>query len=243
MKERRSRRWGLIVSALIGAAVLVVIVIALLAQGSGGGGARPTPPVRVPSGSASPAPPGSGGDVVNPDVVKRGWVPEPITQDTDVYVRAALEAAATFDTRRSTRDEWLTWLGTWFTPSPLYVDPQDASDQMAGYKAELAQSVVLPQSQWDDLTRNDGHVSGRVDGQVEYLDQPDATQMRVRTATANVIITYTQTGGGTGGEASYDQTVRVSVQVVCGGASVPTPDSGQRAGDCKVVRFFDAAVG
>jgi hypothetical protein len=114
---------------------------------------------------------------------------------------------------------------------------------MAGYKAELAQTVVLPQSQWDDLARNDGHVRARVDGQVEYLDQPEATQRHVRTATANVIMTYTQTGDGSGSEASYDQTVRVSVQVVCGGASIPTPDSAQRAGDCKVVRFFDTAVG
>jgi hypothetical protein len=242
MKERRSRRWGLNLSALIGAAVLIVVVIALLARGSGGGDARPTPPA-VPSGSPSATSTGSGGDVVDPDIAKRGWVPEPITQNVDVYVRAALEAAATLDTRRATRDEWLMWLGTWFTPSPLYHDPQDASDQMAGYKSELAQSVILPQSQWDDLARNGGHVSARVDGQIKYVDQPEATQKHVRTATATVVMTYTQIGDAAGGEASYDQTVRVSVQVVCGGASIPTPDSAQRAGDCKVVRFFDAAVG
>jgi hypothetical protein len=243
MKERRSRRCRLILTALIGAAVLVVVVIALLARSSGGDDAQPTPPPSESSVSASPTSTAHGGDVVDPGVEKRGWVPEPITQDADVYVRAALEAAATFDTRRASRDEWLTWLGIWFTPSPLYDDPQDGSDQMAGYRAELAQSVVLPQSQWDDLARNDGYVSARLDGQIEYLDQPDAAQKHVRTATANVIMTYTQTGDGTGGEASYDQTVRVSVQVVCGGASIPTPDSAQRAGDCKVVRFFDAAVG
>lgn len=243
MKERRSRRWGLILSIVIGAAVLVVVVIALIPRGSGPGDAQPTPPLPTPSGSASPTPTEGGGDVVDLGVAKRGWVPEPITQDADAYARAALEAVGTFDTRRSTRDEWLTWLGTWFTPSPLYDDQQDALDQMAGYKAELAQSVVLPQSQWDDLANNDGRVTARVDGQIEYLDQPDAAQKHVQTATANVIMTYTQSGGDTGGEASYDQTVRVSVQVACGGASIPTPDSAQRAGDCKVVRFFDTAVG
>jgi hypothetical protein len=26
--------------------------------------------------------------------------------------------------------------------------------------------------------------------------------------------------------------------VLCGPGSVPTPDSGQQAGDCKVVRYF-----
>jgi hypothetical protein len=161
----------------------------------------------------------------------------------DGYVRAALEAAATFDTRHSTRNEWLKWLGTWFTPSPLYDDHQNALDQMGRYEAELAQTVVVPQSQWDDLAKNDGHVSARVDGPVDYLNQPDAASKHVRTATTNVVMTFTQAGDGTVGEASYDQTVRVSVQVVCGGASVPTPDSAQRAGDCKVVRFFDTAVG
>ena len=243
MKERRSRRWGLILSIVIGAAVLVAVVIALIPRGSGGGDAPPTPVMPTSSGSAPPTSTGGGGEVVDPDVAKRGWVPEPITQDEDAYARAALEAATTFDTRRSTRDEWLTWLGTWFTPSPLYDDQQDAVDQMAGYKAELAQSVVPPQSQWDGLANNDGRVIARLDGPIKYLDQPDATQKHVRTATANVIMTYTQSGGDTGGEASYDQTVRVSVQVVCGGASIPTPDSAQRAGDCKVVRFFDTAVG
>ncbi len=243
MKERRSRRWGLILIALIGAAVLVVVVIALLGRGSGGGDVQPTPALSAPPGSASPTSTEGGGDVVDPDVAKRGWVPEPITQDADAYVRAALEAAATFDTRHSTRQEWVAWLETWFTPSPLYDDPQDALDQMAGYKAELAQTVLPPQSQWDDLANNDGHVSARVDGQIAYLDQPDATQKHVRTATANVVMTYTQKGDGTEGEVSYEQTVRVSVQVVCGGASIPTPGSAQQAGDCKVVRFFDAAVG
>ncbi len=242
MKERRSRRWGLILSIVIGAAVLVVVVIVLVPRGSGGG-AQPTPLPPVSSGSASPTSIGGGGEGVDPGVAKRGWVPEPITQDADAYARAALEAVSTFDARRSTRDEWLTWLGTWFTPSPLYDDEQDAADQMAGYKAELAQSVVLPQSQWDDLANNDGRVTARVDGQIEYLDQPDAAQKHVRTATANVVTTYTQKGDGTGGEVSYDQTVRVSVQVVCDGASIPTPGSAQRAGDCKVVRFFDTAVG
>jgi hypothetical protein len=243
MKETRSRRWGLILWIVIGAAVLMVVVTALIPHDSGGGNAGPTPPHPVPSASASPTATGSAGDLVDPGVAKRGWVPEPITQDADAYVRAALEAAATFDTRHSTRQEWVAWLETWFTPSPLYDDQQDAVDQMAGYKAELAQTVLPPQSQWDDIANNDGHVSARVDGQIAYLDQPDTTQKHVRTATANVVMTYTQKGDGTEGEVSYDQTVRVSVQVVCGGASIPTSGSAQQAGDCKVVRFFDTAVG
>jgi hypothetical protein len=242
MKVWRSRRWGLVLCGAIGAAVLVAVLIALLPQGHDVDVARPTP-VAPRAGTGSPTPFPGRGTVVDPGVAKRGWVPEPITQDADVYARAALEAAASFDTRRSTRREWLTWLGTWFTPSPLYDNQRDALDQMTRYQAELTQTVVLPQSHWDDLAKNDGQVTARVDGPIDYFIDSDASQKHVRTATANVVMTFTQTGDGAGGKASYDQSVRVSVQVVCGGASVPTPDSAQRAGDCKVVRFFDTAVG
>jgi hypothetical protein len=243
MNEKGFRR--LIVSMLIGIVVVIAVVIALLARGSGGAVAPSSPPSRpIVSQSASPtSSPVADSDVVDPNVAKRGWVPEPITQNPNVYVRATLEAASTFDTRQATRGQWVAWLGTWFTPSPLYENQQDALDQMARYKAELDQTFLIPQSQWDDLAKNDGHVSGRLDGQILYTDQADAAQRHVRTATANVVMTFTQVGDGSGGEATYEQTVRVSVQVVCGGASVPTPGSAQRAGDCKVVRFFDTAVG
>ncbi len=241
MKNRRTRRWGLMLCGAIGAIVLAVL-IALLPQRHGGDVVRPTSSAPGP-GTASPPSTASGGTVVDPGVAKRGWVPEPITQDADVYARAALEAAASFDTRRSTRREWLTWLGTWFTPSPLYDNQRDALDQMARYKAELAQTVVLPQTQWDDLAKNDGQVTARVEGPIDYLNSADAALKHVRTATANVVMTFTQAGEGAGGDASYDQTVRVSVQVVCGGSSIPTPNSAQRPGDCKVVRYFDTAVG
>ncbi len=242
---RGSRHRGLIAKFVVGALALVAVVIAVLLFGrEAGGGAGPTPIASERLGTASPSSPTTGDkDVVDREVADRGWVPEPITQAADAYARAALEAAGTFDTRLATRAEWVAWLGSWFTPSPLYDDEQDALDQMAGYKAEINQSVVLPQARWDNLASEDGHVSARVDGDLEYLDLPEATQKNVRTATANVVMTYTTSADTGGGEVSYDQTVRVSVQVVCGGASVPAPNSAQQAGDCKVVRFFDAAVG
>lgn len=245
MKIRGSRRNGLTLALIVGAlAVIAVVVAALLFGNEADSGARRTPTASEPSSPASPSSSNSVyGDVVDRVVADRGWVPEPITQDSDAYARAALEAAGTFDTRLATRAEWVAWLGSWFTPSPLYDNEQDALDQMAGYKAELDQSVVLPQTRWDDLASEDGRVSARVDGDLEYLDLPETTQKDVRTATADVVITYTTSADSGDGEVSYEETVRVSVQVVCGGASVPAPNSAQQAVDCKVVRFFDAAVG
>lgn len=242
MNVRGSRRRGLITWAVIGAVVVGAALIALLVMGSGRGG-DPGPTAAAPGSTSDPSPSSTMSDeqVVDPDVVDRGWVPEPITQDSDSYARIALEAAGTFDTRLATRAEWVEWLESWFTPSPLYDAEQDALDQMAGYKAELDQTVVLPQALWDDLAGEDGRVSAHVDGDLVYLDLPETTQKNVRTATANLVMTYTRSADG--GEVTYDQTVRVSVQVVCNGASVPAPDSAQQTGDCKVVRFFDAAVG
>ena len=238
------RRRGLIVWAVIAAIVLVAALIALLVLSSGRGG-DPGHTATTPAPSAVPSPSSTSSDerAVDPSVFARGWVPEPITPDPDAYARAALEAAGTFDTRLATRAEWVAWLETWFTPSPLYDNEQDALDQMAGYKAELDQTVVLPQALWDDLASDDGRVTAHVDGDIEYLDLPETTHKQMWTATADVVMTYTRAADASSGEVSYDQTVRVSVQVVCSGASVPAPGSAQQPGDCKVVRFFDAAVG
>jgi hypothetical protein len=224
----------------VGGIVLIAAVIAfLVARFAGSENPQPSPPPATSSSSApSPVP---SGDVVDPGVADRGWVPEPITRDQDVYVRAALEAAGTVDTRKAARTEWLSWLETWFTPSPLYANEQDALDQMAGYQAELDQSVVLPQQMWDSLASEDGRVTAQVKGTISYLDLPETSAQHMWTASADMVMHYTRTADGQ--EVSYDETVRASVQVVCGGKSVPTPGSAQHAGDCKVVRYFDAAVG
>ncbi len=241
MKVRRSRSLRLILCALIAAVVLVVIVIALLARPFGSGDDhRPTARPSVPS-VTSPTPSSARGAVVDPRVAQRGWVPEPITRDQDTYARAALEAAGSFDTRKAARAEWLTWLDTWFTPSPLYTNRQDALDQMAGYQAELDESVVLPQQMWDSLASEGGRVTAQIKGDIAYLDLPETSAQHMWTASADMVMHYTRTADGQ--EVSYDETVRASVQVVCGGKSVPTANSAQRAGDCKVVRYFDSAVG
>lgn len=242
MEQQRKRGSRVALVALVAVLVAVAVTAAILGglgrSGSEGG------PIGSPTGSdpsVSPSTSSKPEDVVDPMVMDRGWVPEPITVDRDVYVRAALAAAGTFDTQLADRDEWVAWLKTWFTPSPLYEDPADAAEQLARYQRELDQSVLLPQATWDDLAADEGRGEAEVTGPIEYLDLPDTTAVKVWTATADVVITYTRRSGDE--ESSYQDTVRVSVQVVCGGASVPTPGSAQRPGDCKVVRYFDEALG
>lgn len=232
---------GRLAWAVIGGLVLIGTVLALVIGAlNDRSGPDPSPSLSNPTETPSSSSPPEDGVVVDPDVVSRRWVPEPITRDPDLYARAALEAAGTFDTQLTTRAEWVAWLGTWFTASPLYDDAQDALDQMAGYKAELDQAVVLPQPVWDDLAGEDGRVTARVVDEIDMHQLPEMVQARMWTATADVVMTYTRDAEGD--EVSYDETVRVSVQLVCGGESIPAPGSAQRAGDCKVVRFFDEAV-
>jgi hypothetical protein len=110
---------------------------------------------------------------------------------------------------------------------------------MAGYQAELDDVVLLPQEDWDDLASTDGSVSAKVSGPLDYLELPETSQAHMWTATADVELTYSRTDDPS---QDYTDMVRVSVQIVCEGKSLPTPSSNQQPEDCKVVRFFDQAV-
>lgn len=239
--EARKRR-GLI-WALIGGIVLLVGIVAIVLSGI-----LAQPPVANPSTSPPAASAPTGGPsgtateaVVDATVVNKGWVPEPITTDRDVYIRAALAAASTFDTQKSSRDEWLTHLDTWFTPDTRYSSQEDREDDMRASQLELRQAVVLPEADWDSLANEDGRVAASVPGEITYEAVPDDESGDMSIGTADVVLTFTRSDGS-GNEASYDETVRVSVQVLCGEGSVPTPNSDQQPGDCKVVRYFSGSL-
>jgi hypothetical protein len=112
---------------------------------------------------------------------------------------------------------------------------------MQASQLELRQGVVLPEAEWDSLADEDGRVTAAVTGDVELAEVPDDASGDMSIGTADVVLTYTRSDGN-GGETSYDDTVRVSVQVLCGEGSVPTPDTTQQEGDCKVVRYFSGSL-
>lgn len=230
---RRGFAWAVVGGVVLIAGVVAIIVSSLLAQPApsptGTGTSSPTNPT-----SATEAPEG---EVVDASVTGQGWLPEPITSDRAVYIRAALEAAATFDTQKSVREDWLDYLDTWFTPDTRFTSEADQQSAVEDAQVEFRTGVVLPQEEWDSLANEAGRVVAATTGDVVYVPVTDDASGDMSIGTSDVTLTFTRSDGS-GGEASYEEQVRVSVQVLCGPGSVPTPESGQQAGDCKVVRYF-----
>jgi hypothetical protein len=232
---RRGFAWAIVGGIVLIAGIVALIVSSLIFPPP----PNPSPTDSTPSpGTSSPsATTAPDGSVVDPDAAERGWTPEPITTDPNQYMRAALEAASTFDTTRSTREEWLDYLDTWFTPDTRFTSEEDQQSSVDDAQVELRSGVVLPQAEWDSLAREDGRVVARAEGDLVYVAVSDDASGDMTIGTSDVVLTFTRSNGS-GGESSYDERVRVSVQVLCGPASVPTPGTAQQSGDCKVVRYF-----
>lgn len=235
-RERKNGRG--IVWAGVGALVLLAGVIAIVVGSLSTRTAPPTaPPSTAPSMEPSTPAPTAPRPVVDPSVSEKGWTPEPITTDPDFYMARALEAAATFDTQKGDRDEWLRYLDSWFTPDTRYTTPEDRGTELKAAQLELRQSVVFPEDDWESLAQEKGRVTATITGTVDTMSVPEDASGDMLIGTGDVTLTFTRVDGD-GAEHSYEEQVRVSVQVLCGPASVPTPGSDQRPGDCKVVRFF-----
>ncbi|MFE7843558.1 hypothetical protein ACFUTX_00030 [Microbacterium sp. NPDC057407] len=234
---RRARGWAIAGGAILLAGIIAIIVVALSSQPATEPDPTGTP---QPTGYPSSTPPDPGDAVVDPDAGAKGWRGEPITSDPELYAAAALEAAATFDTTRASRDEWLAYLDSWFTPDTRYTSQGDREAELEAARLELRQGVVLPQAEWDSLAAEDGRMVAEAES-IAMGPVTDDASGDMAIGTTDVVLTFTR-ADGSGVESSYEESVRVSVQVLCGEGSVPTPDSPQQAGDCKVVRFFTEPV-
>lgn len=232
-RSRRGVAWAVAGGAVLLAGVLAVVIVGLTSQPP-----SPDPTSTSSQATSTPRPTPTATDAaVDESVTERGWTPEPITRDAATYAAAALAAASTFDTQLSSRDEWLAYLDTWFTPDTRYTDPGEQVEAMEASQLELRQGVVLPEPDWESLAREGGRVIAVASEPVEIEPVPEDASGDMSTATADVTLTFARTDGS-GGEITYDETVRVSVQVLCGDGSVPTAGSAQEAGDCKVIRYF-----
>ena len=232
--RRRGMTWAIIGGAVLVGAIVAIVVSSLLAQSA-------LIPTATPERTSSPGEPpteapGRAEAVVDPGADARGWTPEPITTDPKTYIRAALEAASTFDTQASSREQWLAYLDAGFTPDTRYKE-NEQSDRRRAARLELRQGVVLPQEEWDSRASEDGRVIAATREAVTFVPVTQDPSGDMSIGTADVTLNFTRSDGS-GGETSYEEQVRVSVQVLCGPGSVPTPGSDQQAGDCKVVRYF-----
>ena len=243
MTARRDRRTGLL-WATFGGGVLAVGILALVMTNltnQRDTASTPSPVQSEVAGASPTAPPTTPETVVDAQAVDRGWVPEPVTLDPAVYAQAALEAVGTFDTTQATYDEWVAYLGSWFTPDTRYSTEDERLEELAAAKREMSQSVILPESEWTSLAREDGRVATVTVAPIDYSAVPQDTSGDMSIATADLTIAFTR-NDDSGNDVSYADETRLSVQIMCGADTVPTPDTRQQAGDCKVVRFFAEPV-
>jgi hypothetical protein len=186
---RRGVAWAIIGGIVLLAGIVAIIVSAVLAR-----------PATTPSGSHRVLPPRAhgvvrtgpdpSGAVVDPTAADRGWTPEPITTDADTYIRAALAAASTFDTTKSTR-EWLDYLDNWFTPDTRFTSKADQLAAMSDSQTELRQGVVLPQDDWDSLAGEDGRVVAVVTSEITDVPVTDDPSGDMSIGTADVTLSFT----------------------------------------------------
>ncbi|WP_169580540.1 MULTISPECIES: hypothetical protein [Microbacterium] len=154
---RRARGWAITGGAVLLAGIIAIIITAAVNQQD----AQPGPS-KNPQPSSSPTSPSTepGGDtLVDAGAVQNGWRGEPVTTDSEVYVVAALEAAATFDTTKASHEDWLEYLDSWFTPDTRYTSTEDQQTELEAARLELRQGVVLPEREWNSLAAEDGRVA------------------------------------------------------------------------------------
>ncbi|MGC0371295.1 hypothetical protein [Microbacterium sp. SLBN-111] len=239
----RSRGKWAIVIAIVAGGVLVVgglgwIVGAVITRPES---SAPEGTVAAPSQTAPGADtPGHSSTVVDESFRALGMLPEPITQDPAVYGAVAILAPATFDTTKTTREQFLNRMYTWMSPMPrgegqTSWTAEDRAQDLDSSKTVLATQVVYPRREWDTLAEQKGRSVATLEGAVTVEGNlrydPSGTKYGI---SGRVKVTYTAQGPN--GEYSWDDTVDVQLLISCGPGSEsdPAPNTAQRTGDCKV---------
>lgn len=245
-KPGRRRRRALI-GAVAGAVLIVAGVIGLAMAGFPGGDEVPMEPTAPaapsPSVPATEPRPTESDVVVEPDTSEKGWMVEPETSDPREYAAAAVEAAYSYDSTASTRDEFRDYLMEWFDLSPEAVTPE----QVEAVEENLGQSldgVLLDISEWDQQrlaeTRQVATVESErmvVDG--EHSDGGPAEEqldLGMHLVSVPVRILYDEVDISTGEAVQYDYRLIQTVRVVCGNEGIPT-DGSMAPGSCKLIAF------
>lgn len=244
----RKRRTKLL-AVVAGVAVVVAGAagIGIAAFSGGGETATPAPSPSTPNNGESaapvPAPSEPARDVADASVAERGWVPEPITSDPEVYGIAAAEAIWSYDASQASHAQFIEWYTTWFSTradvSAELREEDRASDEFAssirrvltdseGWKQQaLAGTVMLASADADGVLLDDEHSEGSHEDQVA---------LGIHRVTVPLTVRYEETDVSTGEEMVYENRVLQTLQVSCGDADVPAD---WPADSCKVIRLWD----
>ena len=190
----------------------------------------------TPAGTPSTAP--SNGAVVDPSAAELGLVPEPITEDIDVYADAALRMPWTYDTTKVSLDQFKDAIRPWFTGDPGFTSAADAEVARKGKILALFQSDFFPSYQtWDALTSTKARSTAELAGPITYENVFDDATGNMRVATGQLKVTVTQDDGGTA-PATMESVIEAKVSILCDPSTQPAPNSAQKPGDCKVITYI-----
>lgn len=238
------RKLTLVVAVVIGVLVIVGAVVGYIVALLG---SSPEPSVSpwgaataVPSASPSASGTASGGAVVDAGASALGLVPEPITQDIDVYAASALRMPWTYDTTKVTLDQFKDAIRPWFSGDPVDADPAVRDQAKKGSTLALFQADFFPTYQtWESFTSTKARSVAEVVSPITYEPVAHDVTGNMRRATAQVKITVTQDDGGAT-PAVMESIVEAKAAILCDKATEPVPNSAQQPGDCKLISFIPA---
>lgn len=231
------------------AAIVALGLVGLGISALSGGNKNDAAERPTPSASASAAAPtltptaSTPGGVVDASVTENGWIPEPITTDAETYAVTAAEAVWSYDSKASTREEFMDWMETWFAVRG-YLSPEqkDAALEVLGdslryvvpdadgwNQQALAETVITAEAEADKVIVDGEHREGY---DTKLVDEG------VHLVTVPVNVRYEGIDVSTGEKQVYNNRVIQSMQVVCGQAEI-AESSSQPADSCKIWKLIE----
>ncbi|MGL4339244.1 MAG: hypothetical protein ACRCSP_02295 [Rhodoglobus sp.] len=202
------------------------------------------PPAATPVPSSSPSRPPSSG-VVDPTVVDRGLVPEPITTDPVAYGIAAARALVSFDATRISRDQFAQYISSWFGNDPRYGKNSAVLRDTRARKADVVFDRIIGDTErWNTLAIDKSVLTAVHTGAVKLDgDHVEPTPEEIRSLVkagfhlVTVELNVTTTGLQGTQPMSITDPLRVTMQINCR-KSLPVGDTPQITGDCKIIQYM-----
>lgn len=241
-----------LVLAGVGGGILVVgIVVFTVVSMTGGSDASETAsPTAPPVPSFDPSDYSTDElEYVYPQIAEFGLVPEPITDDPEEYIRAAVAAYGTFDTTAApegkkpfVKDAWLSYLESWQVIYPDVIELPESGpirfDQTNLTAPRKVTEIIGKDADWDQIIDKEGKVMTEVSAVTPpAVDPADPVPADLMELKSDVEFTqWISYDDGTDGEhdITFTKQGKATVIVNCT-YTVPAQESAQQPGDCKLV--------